>query len=100
MNSSYYYEYRENIHLRVESTPASVGRVWLGRGSGGVLAFWLNISSGLRGGASPQAFTPLWGVGLLPGAWGAPIKGNPDGAERIFGNAGRVWAAALRPVSP
>ena len=48
-------------------------------------------------GATPQAFTPLWGLALLPGAWGAPIKENADGAEDIFGNAGRVWAMALRP---
>ena len=30
------------------------------------------------------------GLGLLPGTWGAPFKGNADGAEDIFGNAGRV----------
>ena len=37
---------------------------------------------------------------LLPGAWGAPNKRNADGAEGIFGNAGRVWAAALRLDPP
>ena len=31
----------------------------------------------------PQAFTPL-GVGLLPGACGAPFKGNADWARGIF----------------
>ena len=37
-------------------------------------------------GAFPQAFTPFrGGLGSLPGAWGAPNKGNADGAEGIFG---------------
>ena len=36
------------------------------------------------------------GLGSWPGAWGAPNKGNADGAVGIFGNAGRVWATALR----
>ena len=51
----------------------------------------LESSSGFRG-PSPQAFTPFGGLGLLPGAWGAPNKGNPDEAEGIFGNARRVCA--------
>ena len=34
----------------------------------------------------PQAFIPfLGGLDSLPGAWGAPNKGNADGAEGIFG---------------
>ena len=33
--------------------------------------------------------------GSSPGAWGTLNKGNADGAV-IFGNAGRVWATALR----
>ena len=37
-------------------------------------------------GAFPQAFTPFrGGLGSLPGTWGAPNKGNADGAEGIFG---------------
>ena len=40
------------------------------------------------------------GLSLLPGTGGAPIKGNTDGAEGIFGNAGRVWATALQPGPP
>ena len=40
------------------------------------------------------------GLGLLPDAWGTPNKGNADGAEGFFGNAGRVWASALRPYPP
>ena len=48
-------------------------------------------------GAIPLAFSPFGGLGLLPGAWGAPKKGNADGAEGIFDLAGRVWASALRP---
>ena len=48
------------------------------------LGSWI-ISFGLRG-PSPQAFTPFrGGLGSLPGAWGAPNKGNADGAEGIFG---------------
>ena len=91
MNSSYYYEYRENIHLGVESTPASVSCVWLGHRFGWVLACWLNISPSLRG-PSPQTFAPLWGrLGLLPSTWGTTIKGNANGAEGIFGNARHVW---------
>ena len=48
------------------------------------LGSWI-ISFGLRG-PSPQAFTPFrGGLGSLPGAWGAPNKGNAEGAEGIFG---------------
>ena len=67
-----------------------VGRACLERGSGRVWACWLEISSGVRG-PSHQAFTPFGELGLFPGAWGAPNKGNADGAEGIFGDAGRVW---------
>ena len=44
-------------------------------------------------GAIPPGFYPLRGgwVYCL-----APQKGNADGAEGIFGFAGRVWASALR----
>ena len=55
----------------------------------------MESSSGLRG-AIPQVFTSFGG--LLPGAWGTPNKGNPDGAEGIFGLAGRVWASALQRI--
>ena len=42
----------------------------------------LDISSGLRG--RPPGFYPLFGgLGLLPDAWGALIKGNADGTEGI-----------------
>ena len=51
-------------------------------------------------GAIPRAFTTLRGLGLLPGAWGTPNKENANGAKGIFGNAGCVWAAALRPDPP
>ena len=40
---------------------------------------------------------PYRELGLLPGAWGTLNKKNADGAEGIFGNAGRVWVTALRP---
>ena len=63
------------------------------------LGSWI-ISFGLRG-PSPQAFTPFrGGLGSLPGAWGAPNKGNADGARAFLANSGRVWATALRPVPP
>ena len=46
-------------------------------------------------GAIPPSFYPIqWGGYCL-----AP-EGNADGAEGIFGLAGRVWASALRPGSP
>ena len=76
-----------------EFSPASVGRVWLRA------QIWLTISSGLRG-AIPPGFYPLMGVGLLLGARCTPNKGNADGSKDIFRNAGRVWAAALRPDPP
>ena len=41
-----------------------------------------------------------WSLGSSPGTWGAPNKGNADGAVGIFGNFGRVWATALRPDPP
>ena len=50
-------------------------------------------------GAFPPGFYPLRG-GSSPGAWGAPTKGNADGAVGIFGNTGRVWATALRSDPP
>ena len=62
-------------------------------GSAGCAAA-LEISSGRRG-PSPQAFTPF-GEGYCL----VPKKGDADGAEGIFGLAGRVWASALRPAPP
>ena len=50
-------------------------------------------------GAIPPGLYPL-GLGLLPGAWGTSNKGNANGAESIFGNAGHVWATDLRPDPP
>ena len=49
-------------------------------------------------GAIPQAFTPFGGV--IAWRLRCPKKGNVDGAEGIFGLAGRVWASALRPDPP
>ena len=66
---------------RVALRPAmlSEARIWPS------VSRYLEISFGLRG-PSPQAFTPFrGGLGSLPGAWGAPNKGNADGAEGIFG---------------
>ena len=51
-------------------------------------------------GDHPPGFYYLTGGGVLPDTWGAPIEGNVDGTEGIFGNAGRVWATALRPDPP
>ena len=45
-------------------------------------------------GRPPGCYLLTGGFGLLPGAWDAPNKGNTDGAEGIFGNAGR---SGLRP---
>ena len=36
-------------------------------------------------GAFPRLLPPSRGLGSLPGAWGAPNKGDADGAEGIFG---------------
>ena len=65
---------------RVALRPAvlSAARIWPG------VSRYLEISFGLRG-PSPQAFTPFrGGLGSSPGAWGAPNKGNAEGAEGIF----------------
>ena len=54
-------------------------------------------SSSLKG-LSPKVLT-LFG-GSLPGARGALLKGNADGARGIFGTAGRMWASVLRLGPP
>ena len=95
MNSSYYYEYRENIHLGVELTPASVSRVWL-RARIWPSAGWLTHHFLRPQGVISSGFYLLSGGGLLLGAWGSPA----DGAERIFGITRRVWASALWPEPP
>ena len=53
-------------------------------------------------GAIPQGLYPFRGVGVGFIAWRLrrPKKGNADGAEGIFGLAGRVWASALRLDPP
>ena len=53
-------------------------------------------------GAIPSGSKPPWrgGLGLSPGAWGAPLYGNGDSAQGIFGAAGRVLATALCPDPP
>ena len=53
-----------------------------------------------QGAFPPRLLLPSGRFGLSPGAWGAPNKGNADGAVGIFGNSGRVWATALRPDPP
>ena len=73
---------------------ALVGRNDKYRGSAGC-ASALEISSGLRG-PYPQAYTPFRGAGFIAWRLMCPKKGNADGAEGIFGLAGRVWASALR----
>ena len=77
MNSSYYYEYRENIHLSVKLTPASVSHVWLVH-----LTF-----SPASGGHSPRLLPPY-------------RREMPTGLEVFLTNAERVWAAALRLDPP
>ena len=44
----------------------------------------LEPSFGLRG-PSPRLLLPSGRLGLSPGAWGTPNKGNADGAVGIFG---------------
>ena len=51
-------------------------------------------------GAIPPGLYPLRGVGFIAWHLRRPKKGNADGAEGIFGLAGRVWASALRPGPP
>ena len=48
-------------------------------------------------GGLPRRLLPPSGVGSSPGA---SNKGNADGPIEIFGNAGRVWAMALRSNPP
>ena len=53
------------------------------------LAFWPARSffyPSVSGGLPPRLLPPSGGLGLSPGAWGAPNKGNADGAEGILGN--------------
>ena len=50
-------------------------------------------------GAIPPGFYPLGALEISSGLR-RPKKGNADGAEGIFGLAGRVWASALRPGPP
>ena len=81
---------------RVALRPAvlSAARIWPS------VSRCLEISFGLRG-PSPQAFTPFrGGVGSLPGAWGAPNKGNARGPRVFLTNSRRVWATALRRSHP
>ena len=69
---------------------SSAGRVWSWHKSGRVC---LGTGYFLRHrGAIHPGFTPFGGLGLLPGTWDVPNKGNADGTIGIFGNVGRVWA--------
>ena len=86
MNSSCCYNYREIIHLGVGS-PSSVSRVWLGHGSGRVLAGWLTISSGLRGPILQAFFYCL--VPEVP-----LIRGMPTGPKVLLV---MPYACGLRP---
>ena len=70
----------------------SVGRLTSGR----FCRVCLDTGDFLRPqGAIPPGFYPLRGVI----AW-RPKKGNADGAEGIFGLAGRVWVSAMRADPP
>ena len=86
-------------------SPSDILRLWVNSGAvlppDGSAGCSSTLEISLRPqGAIPPCFYPLReGIGLLPGAWGAPKKGNTDGAEGIFGLAGRVWVLALRPDS-
>ena len=48
----------------------------------------------------PQALTLLGGVRFIAWSLRRTEKGNVGGARGVFGNDGRVWAAALRPDPP
>ena len=75
----------------------SVGRLTSGR----FCRVYLGTGDFLRPqGAIPPGFYPFWGVGFIAWRLRSPKKGNADGAEGIFGLAGRVWALALRPDPP
>ena len=50
------------------------------------LVFWpAYFYPSVSGGLPPRLLPPSGGLGLSPGAWGAPNKGNADGAGGIFG---------------
>ena len=53
-------------------------RIW-----SGAPRHWLFPSA--SGGLPPRLLLPLGGLNSSPGAWGAPNKGNADGAVGIFG---------------
>ena len=71
-----------------------------GRGSGRVCLGAWGVFPTASGGLPPRLLLPSGRFGLSPGAWGAPNKGNADGAVGIFWNSRRVWATDLRPVPP
>ena len=50
--------------------------------------------------ASPLAFTPFEGLGLLPGAWGVPNKGNAVEAVGIFGKCRERVGSGPAPDPP
>ena len=60
---------------------------WVAFGHVCVARIWLGVLRHWRFPPASEAFTPYRGLGLLPGAWGAPNKWNADGAEGIFRNA-------------
>ena len=81
MKSSYPYEYRENIHLDVELTPASVSRVWL-RARICPSAGWLTHYFLRPQGAITPGFYPLrrgWVYCLAPED--PLIRGMPTGPK-------------------
>ena len=62
---------------------------------------YLEISFGLGGGGlPPRLLLPSGGWVHRPAPEAPSDKGNADGAVGIFGNAGRVWALALRSDPP
>ena len=52
------------------------------------------------GGHPPRLIPPSRGVGFIAWRLRRLKRGNADGAEGIFGLAGRVWVSALRPGPP
>ena len=94
--------YFRNITIKEGVFSPHFSSCWVtfGRLCFALVRFWPDVPRHWRfppasGGHLPRLLSPSGG-----GAWGAPNKGNADGAEGIFGNAGCVLALALQPDPP
>ena len=81
MNSSYYYEYRENIHLGVWVNP-SLGRPCLTQGTDLSECWFVDLAFPPDSEGHPPGFYPLMGVlGLLPEA---PLIKRMPTRQKVF----------------